>query len=143
VRGWWPHGHPPALGAIAPEGTLDRHGQGRARPSTSVGAFVAPLLREVAGQGGLIWDGAPSHRRRALQEGWGPGAAQRLPLERLPAYAPALNPGEGLWAQLKGVERRHRCRFNIPHLRHELRDALNQGRRQPRRSESFFRGAQL
>jgi transposase len=118
-------------------------GQDRARPATEVGAFVAPLLREVAGQGGLIWDGAPSHRRRALQEGWAPGAAQRLPLERLPAYAPALNPGEALWAQLEGVARRPRCRFNIPHRRHALRDVLHRGRRPLRRSASVFRGAQL
>ena len=45
------------------------------------------------------------------------GAAQRLHLERLPAYAPELNPGEGLWPQLKGVELRNLCCFNIPHLR--------------------------
>jgi hypothetical protein len=86
LRDWWPHAHLSALGAIAPAGTLDCQGQDRARLATAVDAFVAPLLREVAGQGGLIWDGAPSPRRRALQAGWAPSAAQRLPLERLPAY---------------------------------------------------------
>ena len=51
----------------------------------------------------LLWDGLSSHwsyRMRAHLE------AQRdwLTVERLPAYAPELNPVEGLWANLKGVE---------------------------------------
>jgi DDE superfamily endonuclease len=33
----------------------------------------------------------------ATQQAW-------LTVERLPAYAPELNPVEGLWANLKGVE---------------------------------------
>ena len=71
------------------------------------------------------------------------GAARRLYLERLPAYAPELNSGEGLWQQLKGVELRHVCCFNISHLTHELRDAVKRVRRKPRLVQSFFRGAQL
>ena len=71
------------------------------------------------------------------------GAAQRLHLERLPAYAPDLNPGEGLWQQLKGVELRNLCCLYIPHLRHELRDAVKRVRRKPRLIQSFFRGAKL
>jgi transposase len=67
----------------------------------------------------------------------------RLHLERLPAYAPELNPGEGLWAQLKGVERRHLCGFNLTHLRHERRAAVRRVRRTPRLIKSFFRGAKL
>jgi hypothetical protein len=51
----------------------------------------------------LIWDGLSAHwsyRMRAHLE------AQRdwLTVERLPAYAPDLNPVEYLWANLKGVE---------------------------------------
>jgi hypothetical protein len=53
-------------------------------------------------------------------------------VERLPAYAPELNPGEGLWQQLKGVERRNVCGVDIPHLRGELRDAVKRVRRKPR-----------
>ncbi len=64
-------------------------------------------------------------------------------LERLPAYAPELNPGEGLWQQLKGVELRHVCCFDIPHLWHELRDAVKRVRRRPHLIASFFRGAKL
>ncbi len=57
-------------------------------------------------------------------------------LERLPAYAPELNPGEGLWPQLKGVELRNVCCFHLPQLRRELREAVNRVRRQPSLSGS-------
>jgi hypothetical protein len=51
----------------------------------------------------LLWDGLAAHwslRMRAWldsQRGW-------LQAERLPAYAPELNPVEYLWANLKGAE---------------------------------------
>ena len=38
-----------------------------------------------------------------------PAAKERLLLERLPGYAPDLNPVEGLWAYLKYVELRNHC----------------------------------
>ena len=69
--------------------------------------------------------------------------ASALRLERLPAYAPELNCGEGLWQQLKGVEPRHTCGFNIPHRTHARRDAVKRVRRKGRLINSFFRGANL
>jgi transposase len=91
----------------------------------------------------IIWDGAPIHRSHHIQEFLANGAAERLHLERLPAYAPELSPGEGLWQQLKGVELRNVCCFNLSHLRVELRDAVKRVRRKPRLIQSFFRGAKL
>jgi transposase len=51
----------------------------------------------------LLWDGLSAHwstKMRAFL------ASQRdwLTAERLPAYAPELNPVEGLWANLKDLE---------------------------------------
>ena len=51
----------------------------------------------------LIWDGLSAHwstKMRAFldsQRDW-------LRAERLPAYAPELNPVEGLWANLKNLD---------------------------------------
>jgi hypothetical protein len=51
----------------------------------------------------LLWDGLACHRSRAMraflvsQRDW-------LVVERLPGYAPELNPVEGLWSNLKGNE---------------------------------------
>jgi transposase len=51
----------------------------------------------------LIWDGLSSHWSHKMRAHL---AAQRdwLTVERLPAYAPELNPVEYLWANLKDVE---------------------------------------
>ena len=106
-------------------------------------ACLAHLLRAVPGRLLLIWDGAPIHRRQVIKTFLANGAAQRLPLERLPAYAPDLKPGEGLWDQLTGVERRNVCGVNLPHLRHERRDAVKRVRRKPRVLQGFFQGAGL
>jgi transposase len=51
----------------------------------------------------LLWDGLPAHRSHKMHAFL---RAQRrwLVVEPLPAYAPELNPVEGLWSNLKGVE---------------------------------------
>jgi len=51
----------------------------------------------------LLWDGLPAHRSRAMHA-WLRRQRSWLVVERLPAYAPDLNPVEALWANLKGVE---------------------------------------
>jgi transposase len=106
-------------------------------------AFLEHLLREVPGQIVTIWDGAPIHRSHTIKGFLANGASPRLHLERLPAYALELNPGKGLWQQLKGVELRNVCCFTIPHLRNELRDAVKRVRRKPRIIKGFFQGATL
>jgi transposase len=143
LRDWWTRDHLSAISAISPEGKLYFQAQEHAMSSADVVAFLEHLLREVPGRLIIIWDGAPIHRSQVIKTFLANGAAQRLHLERLPAYAPDLNPGEGLWQQLTGVELRNLCCFNIPHLRVELRDAVKRVRRRPRLITSFFRGAQL
>ncbi len=56
----------------------------------------------------LLWDGLPSHRSRRMQAFLG---SQRrwLLAERLPAYAPDLNPAEYLWGNLKTNELANLC----------------------------------
>jgi transposase len=143
LREWWTRDHLSAIAAIAPEGKLYFHSQDHAIDSADVVTFLEHLLREVSGRRVILWDGAPIHRRHLIQEFLANGAAQRLHVERVPAYAPDLNPGEGLWAHLKGVELRNVCCFNLGHLRQELRDAVKRVRRKPRLIQSFFRGAKL
>ena len=59
------------------------------------------LTREIAGSLLVIWDGAPIHRCQAVKDYLARGAAKRIHLEQLPAYAPELNPQEGVWNLLK------------------------------------------
>jgi transposase len=143
LREWWTRDHLSAISAISPGGKLYFRCQDHALNSEDVVAFLGHLLREVPGRMVMIWDGAPIHRSHLIQKFLANGAAKRIHLERLPAYAPELNPGEGLWHQLKGVELRNVCCFNIPHLRHELRDAVKRVRRKPRILQGCFEGAGL
>ena len=143
LREWWTREHLSAISALSSEGTLYFHSQDHAINSEDVVAFLEHLLREVPGRLLIIWDGAPIHRSHTIQQFLANGAAQRLHLERLPAYAPELNPGEGLWAHLKGVERRNVCCFNILHLGGELREAVKRVRRKPRILKGCFLGAGL
>jgi transposase len=143
LQEWWTREHLSAISALSPEGKLYFHCQDRAINSDDVVAFLEHLLREVPGRLLIIWDGAPIHRSHTIRKFLANGAAQRLHLECLPAYAPELNPGEGLWAQLKGVELRNVCCCDIPHLRGELRDAVKRVRRKPRILTGCFLGAGL
>jgi transposase len=138
LREWYTRDHLSAISAISSEGKLYFHAQDHSMVSGDVVAFLEHLLREVPGRLVIIWDGSPIHRSHVIQEFLAHGAARRIHLERLPAYAPELNPGEGLWQQLKGVELRNVCCFNLPHLRHELRDAVKRVRRKPRVLQGFF-----
>jgi transposase len=143
LREWWTRDHLSAISAISPEGKLYFSCQDRAMTSEDVAAFLEHLLREVRGRLVIIWDGAPIHRSRVIQEFLANSAAQRIHVERLPAYAPELNPGEGLWGHLKGVELRNVCCFTIRHLRNELLDAVKRVRRKPRIIKGCFQGAKL
>jgi hypothetical protein len=51
----------------------------------------------------LLWDGLGAHWSHAMRD-WLATQHHWLTVERLPAYAPELNPVEGLWANLKAVE---------------------------------------
>jgi transposase len=62
---------------------------------------LAELRRFLGGEKAtLLWDGLPAHRSRAMQA-WLHTQRHWLVVERLPAYAPELNPVEGLWSWLK------------------------------------------
>jgi len=64
---------------------------------TQLGAFYAG--QQVV----LLWDGLGAHWSHAMRD-WLDTQSAWLTVERLPAYAPELNPVEYLWANLKGVE---------------------------------------
>jgi transposase len=91
----------------------------------------------------VIWDGSPIHRGQDVKAYLADGAAKQVHLERLPAYAPNLNPDEGVWNQLKYVELRNVCCLNLTHLHHQFNLAVVRLRRRPDLIQSFFAGAGL
>src|SRR2546425_4097565 len=79
------------------------------------------LLHKLPGKLLVIWDGASIHRAEAIKEFLSRGAAKRIHLERLPGYAPELNPQEGVWNLLKRRELKNVCCRDLPHVATELR----------------------
>jgi len=113
--------HVSTIGAITTEGRLLLMAQERAYCSKDVVAFLKHLLQHIPGLLLVIWDGAPIHRGKPVKEFLANGGAERIRLEPLPAYAPDLNPDEGIWNYLKRVELRNvRC-SDMGALRRELR----------------------
>jgi putative transposase len=65
---------------------------------------LGELRRFLGGQKAtLVWDGLPAHRSLAMVA-WLRRQRHWLVVEPLPGYAPDLNPVEGLWSSLKGME---------------------------------------
>jgi transposase len=99
--------------------------QKEAFTSQGVIAFLQDLLREIEGKLLIIWDGAPIHHSKAIQQFLTDGAAKRILLERLPAYAPDLNPDEGIWHYLKQVELANVCCKDLDELTRKLNIAAD------------------
>jgi len=112
--------HLSAIGGITPQGRIFMQTQERAYRAEDVVAFLRLLLRKIPGKLLVIWDGASIHRAKIIKEFLAAGAARRLHLERLPGYAPDLNPQEGVWNLLKRRELKNLC---CQHLS-EVREAL-------------------
>jgi transposase len=136
VRTWAPIGATPILrckltrdhfsviSAITPTGELYLTMQTQAFDSAAVIAFLEQLLTQIEGKLLIIWDGAPIHRSRAIKTFLAAGATERIWLERLPGYAPDLNPDEGIWHYLKHVELKNVCCSDLDHLGNQLAAAV-------------------
>jgi len=115
--------HLSAISAITKEGKLYMYQKEGTLKGTDVIGFLRHLLRKIPGKLLVVWDGSPIHRSKTVKEFLAEGAGERLQLERLPGYAPELNPDEGIWKHLKYVELKNVCCRSLSELRYELRKA--------------------
>jgi len=115
--------HLSAMSGITLEGELYMLEQEKAFKGEDAVRFLKHLMRQIPGKLLVIWDGSPIHRGRAVKDFLRSGAASRLQLERLPGYAPDLNPEEGVWKHLKCVELKNLCCQSLAELRVEVRKA--------------------
>jgi transposase len=86
----------------------------------------------------LLWDGLPSHRSRAMRA-WLNTQRSWLVVERLPAYAPELNPVEGLWSSLKAVELANLPSPSLAEVIDQAHRGIQRVRRTPYLADSFLR----
>jgi hypothetical protein len=85
--------------------------------------FLTELKRHMRGRKLLlIWDGLPAHRAQIVQR-WLRRNASWLRVERLPAYAPELNPIEYCWGTMKKKHLGNLRADGMPALGHALRRA--------------------
>jgi transposase len=115
--------HLSVMGGITPEGKIIMQCQDHSYKGPDVVRFLQLLTREIPGKLLVIWDGASIHRSQPVKDYLRKGGAKRLHLEQLPAYAPELNPQEGVWNLLKRVELKNVCCLDVPHVQRELRRA--------------------
>jgi transposase len=126
---WAPRGQTPVLrhpfnwkrlslaGALAyePDGS-DAHLFFELRPGAyndeTLIAFLSELNEVEQRNVLLIWDGLPSHRSRRMND-WIASQRHWLSVERLPGYAPDLNPIENVWGNLKSQELANLCSNSI------------------------------
>lgn len=132
VKTWAPTGQPPVLShkltrdhlsvisAISPEGDLYMQIRETAFDSAGIIGFLDALQEQIPERIVIVWDGAPIHRSKAVKTYLAEGATANVHLERLPGYAPELNPDEGIWHYLKHVELRNVCCEDIAMLKREL-----------------------
>ena len=101
---------------------------------------VLKELRRLLGgeKATLLWDGLPSHRSTAMRN-WLNTQRSWLVVERLPAYAPDLNPVEGLWSSLKAVELANLTTPTLGEVIEQAHRGIDRVRRTPHLAYSFLR----
>ena len=72
----------------------------------------------------LLWDGLPSHRSRRMLD-WVASQRDWLSIERLPGYAPDLNPTEQVWGSVKSTELANLCADTIGEASQAAEDGLD------------------
>ena len=104
--------------------------------------FLQALTKQIRGKLLVIWDGLPAHRSRLVKD-YVDSLDGHLVLERLPAYAPELNPVEYLWAWLKRHALANFCPDSLAELKTTARRKLRSGQRRQSIITACWKQAEL
>jgi transposase len=141
---WQTRDHLSVMGGLTPAGKV----YVLVRPESLNGLHTVEFLLHLVRYAGrrllVIWDGSPIHRRAAVTEFLGSPRGQGIWVERLPGYAPDLNPWDtGGWDHLKHVELRNVVCLDLEELHLELHLAIGRLRQKPHLIPLFFKAAGL
>ena len=139
---WQTRDHLSVISGITPDGRSAFQIHETAINGSLAARFLKHLLRWIDDRLLVIWDGSPIHRSRAVKELL-TQTNGRLWLERLPGYAPDLNPDEWVWKHLKHVQLANVCSPDLPEHHHELRNAIRRFRRRDDLIPAFYNAAGL
>ena len=155
-RTWAPRGHTPVIrhhfnwkrASMAAGLCYGSRGGGAAVAfHQQAGAYNTDTLIQALGElraflGGqkatLLWDGLPAHRSLAMGA-WLRRQRHWLVAERLPGYAPDLNPVEALWANLKGTELANLAGDTLAEVTTAAEGGIQRIRSTPHLAYSFLR----
>ncbi len=103
--------------------------------------FLRELLTHLRGKVVVVWDGGSNHKgpliRAFLKRN------KRLTLERLPAYAPDLNPVEVVWSWLKYGQLANYVPDGVGGLDNEILDRLTELKCDPDLLRKLWEGSDL
>jgi putative transposase len=103
--------------------------------------FLSYLLGALAGKVIVVWDGGTNHKGPLMRAFL--ARNRRLWLERLPAYAPELNPVEPVWGWLKYGQLANFVPADPAALDDEIIDRLNHLRGEPELLRALWDGSKL
>jgi transposase len=123
--------HLSVISGITAHGWLHTRVQDRPFRGVDAVRFLQQLTTHISVRLLVIWDGSPIHRCQAIKAFLASPAGQEVHLEQLPAYAPELNPDEGVWNYLKRVELKNVICQHLGQLSYELGKAIKRLRQKP------------
>lgn len=104
--------------------------------------YLKALKATLRGKLLVIWDGLPAHRSRVVRD-YVESLDGHIQLERLPAYAPELNPVEYLFGYAKQRELANLCVQTIAEVRRYASRRLQSMQRRPTLVRAFWQQAEL
>jgi transposase len=104
--------------------------------------FLQHFQRHIPGKFLILWDGAAIHRSPLVRY-FVANTHGRIVVERLPAYAPELNPVEYMWGRLKTHEIANLIATQAWDLSFEATVALRKMRRRPSIITACYAQAEL
>lgn len=120
---------------------FDAYGPGHNAATGEVCVMVLGMLRRFPRGIVLVLDRLPAHRSAAARLLRAHG--DRIGVEWLPAYAPDLNPVEGVWKHAKYDDLANFCPGHAEDLRLAVEDSICRAARRPPLLRSFFEHAGL
>ena len=108
----------------------------------NITAFMEAMMKDLSGRFVVVWDGGPMHKGEpinALEQHFG----SRVTLERLPSWAPMLNPVEWLWSWLKWERLSNFAAHNVNELNQRVIEELAAKRSDQTFLRNLFHASQL
>lgn len=116
--------HLSVICALTADYRLYWHCQERAYKGADIARFLQDLSRKLGRKLLIIWDGARIHFSQPVRDWLSTEGAAKVRLEKLPAYAPELNPAEQVWQHLKNVDLANFCAHNLSELKQAVGQAM-------------------